>query len=54
MFDRAFTNLDRKHWIYFDRTTCLKENLDEFAFDRNANGKHVLSKSTLSRARSHV
>ena len=40
--------LTEKHWIYFDRTTCLTENLDEFAFDRNANGENVLSKNTLS------
>ena len=45
--------LTEQQWLCFDRTTSLTENLDEFAFDRNTNGKNVLSKNTLSRARFH-
>ena len=46
--------LTEQYWLCFDRTTCLTENLDEFAFDRNTNGKNVLSKNTLSRACCHI
>ena len=46
--------LTEQQWLCFDRTTCLTENLDEFAFDRNTNRKNVLSKNTLSCARRHI